>query len=269
MEKRDAQRAKELLADNIHHQELTPQSVEWRDSLFELGKILYREASLAETQSRLNEAHSNADPPGRKELAAVEANFRACREAERMLSEAVERYPDVSQALEARYLIAQAHRQLAELLAKQLSLTTIGPQRTALRKQQQQQLQQAADAYQQLQVHLTRKQDRAPLTALEAAILRNCYYGQGDALLGLARYDEAIRVYSAATSRYQQRPESIEAFVQIADCYRRLDRTEEARGTIEQAKVVLGRLPPDTDFHKTTRYTRKEWSQMLDWMGTL
>jgi hypothetical protein len=90
MEKGDAQRAKELLADNIHHQELTPQSVEWRDSLFELGKILYREASLAETQSRLNEAHSNADPPGRKELAALEANFRACREAERMLSEAVE-----------------------------------------------------------------------------------------------------------------------------------------------------------------------------------
>jgi tetratricopeptide (TPR) repeat protein len=265
----DVQRAQQLLLDTIHNAKLTPKSVEWRDSLFELGKTLYREASIPDSENNLQDVESSSPSPARDRLAALENSHAAYQESIRLLSEAVERYPDAPQALEARYLIAQAHRRSAWLPNKKRAQTTIGPVRVALRKQEQAYLQQALESYRQLQVLLTKKQEDSQLNEVESSILRNCYYGQGDALLSLGRYEEAIRVYSAATSRYQQRPEAIEAFCQIADCYRRLQRVPEARGTIEQAKVVLGRMGEDVDFTATTRYTRAEWSKLLDWMSTL
>jgi TolA-binding protein len=90
-----------------------------------------------------------------------------------------------------------------------------------------------------------------------------------DTLFDLGKYDEAIQAYSSATNRYQQRPEALEAFVQIASCYRQLNEPAKARGTLEQAKVVLRRIPADADFAKTTRYSRDEWSSLLDFLSTM
>ena len=101
------------------------------------------------------------------------------------------------------------------------------------------------------------------------AILRNCYFGRADALFDQGKYDEAIQAYSAATNRYQHDPESLEAYVQIASCHRRLGRISEARGTLEQARVVLQRIRPDADFAQTTRLARQDWVQLLDWLRTL
>ena len=103
----------------------------------------------------------------------------------------------------------------------------------------------------------------------DAAILRNCYFGRADALFDLERYDQAIEAYSAATNRYQHDPESLEAYVQIAACHRRLGRISEARGTIEQARVVLQRIRVDADFKGTTRLARQDWVHLLDWLRTL
>jgi tetratricopeptide (TPR) repeat protein len=106
-------------------------------------------------------------------------------------------------------------------------------------------------------------------TAVELALLRNCYFGRADALFDLRRYDDAIQAYSAATNRYQNEPESLEAYVQIATCYRRLARPNEARGTLEQARVVLERIRPDADFLRTTRLDRQQWDDLLGWLRTL
>ena len=57
--------------------------------------------------------------------------------------------------------------------------------------------------------------------------------------------------------------------MQIASCYRRLGRLSEARGTLEQARVVLQRIRPDADFLRTTRLARQDWVQVLDWLRTL
>jgi TolA-binding protein len=265
----DMQRAKQLLLDSLHNEELTPQSLEWRDALFELGKTHYREGSTAESESRMLEAEPSDPQRNRQALAALDTAHAAYQESIRLLNEAVRRYPDAPETLRARYLTAQAYHRSARLPRKKLAQATIGPIRVALRKEEQQYLRHAHDRYRDLQILLTKKQEQTHLTELEAAILRNCYYGQGDTLLSLGRYEEAIQVYSAASSRYQQRPEAIEAFYQIADCYRRLDRMAEARGTIEQAKVVLARIDAEVNFTTTTRHTRNEWSQLLDWMSTL
>jgi len=42
-----------------------------------------------------------------------------------------------------------------------------------------------------------------------------------------------------------------------------LNRPQDARGTIEQARVVLGRMKPQAPFEQTTNYTAREWAQVL------
>ena len=60
-----------------------------------------------------------------------------------------------------------------------------------------------------------------------------------------------------------------EALMQIAACYRRLGKPDEARGTLEQAKVMWARIRPDAPFTETTNYTRDEWKSVLNWYASL
>ena len=45
--------AQELLIDNLYRFSLTPESTDWRDSLFALGGLLYRQALDLESRSRI------------------------------------------------------------------------------------------------------------------------------------------------------------------------------------------------------------------------
>jgi tetratricopeptide (TPR) repeat protein len=123
--------------------------------------------------------------------------------------------------------------------------------------------------YEQVQDILTRRQEQTELEPSEQAIMRNCYFARGAALYDMGRYDEAIRAYSAATNRYQHQPEVLEALMQIAACYRRLGKPEEARGTLEQAKVMLARINRDAPFAETTNYSREQWLDVLNWYASL
>jgi tetratricopeptide (TPR) repeat protein len=149
-----------------------------------------------------------------------------------------------------------------------VGVLTIETTRVTLNRQMQRDLQAAIDGYATLIAELADDQETTH-TPLEKAIVRNCYFARGDALFDLGRYEEAIKAYSAATNRYQHEPEALEAYVQIAACYRRLDRPAEARVTLEQARVVLQRIPQDVDFGRTTRWQREEWNQLLSWLVTL
>ena len=55
----------------------------------------------------------------------------------------------------------------------------------------------------------------------------------------------------------------------MASCHRRLNRPAEARGTLQQAKVVLDRLPADAPFANSTNFSRREWTELLDWLNAL
>ena len=126
----------------------------------------------------------------------------------------------------------------------------------------------AVDQFQQLVTALSREKpnDSNPL---EKSILRNCYFALGLSLVDLNRFDDAIRVYSTISNLYRNEPEVLEALVQTASCYRKLDRLVEARGAIAQAKVALDRLGKDADFTRTTNFSRDEWRQMLDRLAAL
>jgi tetratricopeptide (TPR) repeat protein len=173
------------------------------------------------------------------------------------------------QTLEARYLVAESHRHSAKLPLRKLGAVTIETTRNQLNAQIQQELSAAAADYRELQVLLNDKQTAGELLLQEDRILRNSYFSLADVLFDLEKYDEAIQAYATATNRYQSEPEALEAYVQIANCHRHLNRHAEARGTLEQAKVVLDQIRPDAEFTRTTRYNREEWQQLLDWLITL
>ncbi len=276
LEMNEAARARKLLLANLHHESLTPRSMEWRDSLFALGKIHYSQARSQATNS-LEYPFEATDPESKKQLHEIldKAN-KGFEQAIHRLEEFVARYTDAPQIMEARYMMANAHWQSARLPQLRLASTTIDATRVKLHKQIQQSLGASVTAFGELQEMLNRRQDAGQLSVLEQALMRNSYFAQGGVLFDLAKveddpalFEQAIEKYSSATNRYQHGPASLEAFVQIADCYRRLGRLPEARGTIEQARVILKRMPQDAAFEETTRYGREEWISLLDWLASI
>ena len=275
LEKGEIENARQLLLDNLHHESLTPESIEWRDSLFALGKLYYLEGVRLQAKSRaagVDTANAEARKTGLKTL---EKSVAAFHKAVEMLGAGgsvggyVERYPDGPQVIQARYLVAQAHRRSALLPLKRLQTETIGRNRELLNNRVRSEMQNALEMSRQLQITLNERLDKVGLSQQESAILRNCYFAQPAVMQDLGQYDEAIRAYLSATSRYRDEPESLEAFVQIAHCHRQLNRAMEARATLEQAKLRLSRIRPDADFTTTTRYTRDQWVRVLEWSGTL
>ena len=268
-------RAKELLRENLEDGGLVPSSTEWRESLYALGKIYFREGMQHETAARL----LNVDSPDQKQrkdgFKELELANEAFQNVILRLSEAVERDeirdrdPHALQMLEARYLIAESHRQAAKLPLRKIGGVTIEPTRNDLSAQIQAELTAAVTGYSALQDMLNDKQAVTELTSHEEQMLRNTYFALADAYYDLESYEDAIRAYATATNRYQNEPEALEAYVQIANCHRQLNRHAEARGTLEQAKVVLNRIRPDADFTRTTRYDRNDWQVLLDWLITL
>lgn len=259
--------ARELLLDNLYRYALSPQSGEWRDSLFALGGLLYRQGLELESRSRLAGVDQLEGAARRQGLSLLEQSHAAFAEALRALREAAARYPQDPRTLHAGYLIAESLRHGAKLPRKRLAGVTIETSRATLIRQMEEQLQAAIQQYSTLIAQLS--DEDADYGPTEQRLLRNCYFARADALFDLGRYEEAIEAYSAATNRYQHEPASLEAYVQIASCYRRLGRPGEARGTLEQARVVWGRIPPETDFTRTTRLSRQDWLPLLDWLRTL
>jgi TolA-binding protein len=261
--------AEKALSDNLYNFALTPQSTEWRESLFALGDLQYREALERETQSRQAGVDQTDAERRQAGLAILEQSSNLFEEAIRTLTEATRRYPDDPQTPIAQYRLAEAYRQRSKWPRKKLGMVTIETTRVALNRQIQTDLQAAVEEYSRLIERFGNETEASGRATVAAAILRNCYFGRADALFDLGRYDEAAKAYSAASNRYQHEPEALEAYVQIAACYRRLDRPGDARNTLEQARVVLGRLKPETNFTTTTRYNREEWTQLLAWLATL
>ena len=127
-------------------------------------------------------------------------------------------------------------------------------------------LNQALHNYQAVQRAITLDGHR-DMTPLNRNLLRNCYMMQGSVLFQLRRYEEARKAYANVTTLYQDEPFVLESFVQIANCWQRLNEPVKARGTIEQAKLVLGRMPADTDFKLATNLNRQGWKLLLEQMG--
>ena len=233
----DLPKAEKLLLANIENDQLTPASAEWRESLYALASLYHY--------------------------------GRRWSEAVRLLEEALERYPQAPQAVESRYLIAHAYGQLAAEARAKYEQAASESTRLVHAREMNQLLQMAIVRYDEAIDALLDRGEAAELSEVEQRVLRNCYFAKGAALADVGRHDEAIQVYSTAANRYQHAPEALEAYVRIADCYRRLGRKGELLGTLARARIVMKRLPPDAPYTVSTNYTAAEWTAMLDWLSAL
>ncbi|MHB8969018.1 MAG: tetratricopeptide repeat protein [Pirellulaceae bacterium] len=264
-------KAKQLLRDNMQNTELTPQSLQWQRSLFAYGTLLFNEGMALDSLSRVNGVDSPDPDLHKKGLNDLYAANKLFLEAIRYLDEAVQRYPDAPEASAAFYNIAEAYRHAAKLPDKSLLTEPTLSRRAEFTQKRREWLESAADVHFQLQTRLLEKQRQNELSEIEQAILRNTYFAYADTLFYLNDYEQAIKAYLAASNRYQHAPEALEAFVQMASCYRHLKAPAEARGTLLQAKAVLARInkEKDMDFEKTTPNSREEWQQLLSWLSQL
>jgi tetratricopeptide (TPR) repeat protein len=229
-------RAEQLLRENIASPLLRPESKEWKDSNFELGVLLHE--------------------MGRHE------------EAIGILEDAMERYPQAAQRLLAQYIVGQSYRQWAEALSLNAQQARTTTERDKNQKAAVDRFNSALIHFEDVQRTITLKTHDIHSDPLLGSMLRNCYMLEGTVLFELGNYDldkykEAIEAFSNVASLYPDEPFVLETFVQIANCWRRLDENEKARGSIAQAQIALNRLPAEADFATTTGFNRDEWQMLL------
>lgn len=257
----DAERAERLLQENLTGGTLRPESPEWRDSLFALGRLLYQEQRYREAIIRLEDA--------------------------------VARYPNDPQTMLAKYLVAESHRHAAEAPKQRYADAKTVNERERNLDLVKEHLNQALASYEVVRRDITL---HGKNSRVDRAMLRNCYMFKGavlfergafhqdearrarddnrpqaaEALFEKAEQDllEAIQMYSFVSNLFQNDPFMLEALVQISHCWRRLGDGVKARGPITQALQLLERLPPDADFATTTNLNRNEWEVLLTEMRT-
>jgi tetratricopeptide (TPR) repeat protein len=227
----DPEKAESLLRYNLTQSNLKPSSPEWRNSLFTLGRLLF--------------------------------DLNRHEEAIAALEEAIERYPSDPSELQARYLIGEAYRRWAAGPLERLQQARTASEREKNEKLVDERLGKALTNFKDVQGRITLQVHHAHEDPLYNAMRRNCYMLEGAVLFDLGRYKQAIEAYQNVSSLYPNEPFVLETFVQIAHCWQRMNRPENARGAVEQAKLTLEQLPREADFLATTAFTRDEWNLLL------
>lgn len=233
----EAARAEALLLENVEGDQLSPQSVEWRLSLFALARLLYDQGRFADARKRLDEA-------------AI-------------------RYANDPHALEARYLAAEACRRQAALLAQESESESSLDTRLARRHEADRLLEAALERYALALAELEAEFSRGTLPAERRLLLRNCQFARAATLYHLRRYEQALTAYHTALNHHQDSPEVLEAYIQIAACHRRLGQDVQAKAMMAQARLALSRLTDERAFTARTNYNREEWTRLLDLLDRL
>ncbi len=269
LELNELEQAIELLNENLSGSAtaLRPTSDIWRDSLYQLALTVFRQGDEILLDLRLNPS---------LELDAVQSRLETSQakfiEVVDLLGGFVTRYPDDPRHFDAMYLIAKCHRGAAETPQK-IALANTAIVETARRKlmqQRRQLLEQALEDFRSLRQTIAQRQESLTLPEQTAALIRNCYFGEADTLYELGRWEEAITAYQNVASRFLNKPESLEALLQMAQCHRKLGQDQVAQRILAQAEQVLARIPPEFDNHfiSLTRTTRGGWSDLLGSLRT-
>lgn len=235
-EKGEMEQAEALLDENLNGH-LAPGSIEWRDSLFAVSRLYHRQSRYEEAIQRLEEA--------------------------------VRRYPECDQTLQAYYLLAECYRASAAILRNQVDNDLVESVRKTNLRRVYDHSTKAGEHYTFVQQSLNERQERQQLTEVERKTLRNCYFAIGATWFDLGDYENAIRAYTSASTRYQNSPEALEAYVQIARAYQRTSNPQEARATVRRGEEVLKRLESQGDFLQATNLDAQQWAELLGRMKTL
>lgn len=261
----DAKLAEQTWRNILSSNELTPAAEEWRRSLFSLSRLLFHSGIVIREK-----AEQKAKGATNKEFLDALTNAGShWEESRRRVKEYLERYPNAENVNEARFLLAKALQESAQLPMHLLKDAEVENVRIELKRNMDALLNEARDEYRKLQTRLLKKEEDELLDSLGQRFLRDCYFEIGHTYFALGEYSKAIVAYNSAANRYSRDPQVLLAYMQMANCNDRIGDHGEALSMIVQAKVILKQLPDDVFHSGNTSLSKEEWGKWLDWARQL
>lgn len=238
-------KAEKTLQDLLDNPLVTPEALEFRQSLFELAQLYYRTNRFEPALAKLDEL--------------------------------TKRYPKDEQTAQLQFLTADSYRKSALLLGvaatgggtsgattqpAATSQPAIDPQEAIAAKKLR--LVKAREMYEQV---VETYRVSPPKGELDKLYLKLSHFYRADCAYDLGLYQDAIRLYDGAAFRYQDDSSSLSAYVQIVNSYCALGKFEEARTANERAKVLLKRMPAEAFSDGSFAMPKEYWQEWLKWTG--
>jgi tetratricopeptide (TPR) repeat protein len=278
LEKNEIPRAEKAWRNMLKSEILTPDAQEWREAQFELGRLLFQTA-FSLRNSAENPQNTEKISDKQQEMLQAFANWG---EAISLMEEYLNREENIQmnslvvvstqdelnlRTVEARFILARSLQMSAEFPHRKLKNAKTEIARNELHKTMQELLLQDRKEFRRLQGNLLSQKDGERLDELGSRLLREAYFQIAHTHYDLENYEEAIIAFSSAVHRNQEDPQVLLAYFQMASCNVKLNKPDEARSMIEQAKVILNRLPDYVFQQDQANLTKIEWKRWLDRWG--
>jgi tetratricopeptide (TPR) repeat protein len=241
--------------------DLEPDAEQWRLAKFALGQLLARRAAIEFRKSM----PADAAEPTKEQLTQRQTAYAQWKEAIRHLDEYLGRYPETEERIPARYLLAKSLQSSAAEIRENLTDSMPVNARKDLFLKLSSALNRAGDEYRALQQSLQALQVTGMLDDYGEEMYRTTFMAIPETQFEQERYADAVAGFRLATSRFADHVSTLPAYVQMSRCYSRLENPDEARRQLEQARVVLSRLPDEAFGSPSTGQTREQWSEWIEW----
>jgi len=264
--------AEDLIVQNLYYSDLKPESSVWRESLFELGELLFRKGEKLQTQA----LNAIRESPSRsvENFGVVEQSYNELVRGIARIEEGLRRFESDPRRSSMMYTTALAYKMAAtwpELLLRENRLAnedTI----TNWKNQKKDLLAKSVSMFRKLRQEIVSQPSEganSETSRNSENFLRNSFFGEADLLFEAGEYDEAMVSYRDAANRFINEPESIEAMMQIANCQKQLGKPADSRRTLEMTKDILNRISTEKDakFKAVTSHDREGWQRYINWMN--
>ncbi|MBI1311859.1 tetratricopeptide repeat protein [bacterium] len=254
----DAERAWQTL---LNSNKVKPSADEWRRAMFSLSRLLVLRASDNFRRSQ----PKDGDEMTEAQAKLREAAYEKWQNASRYLDEYLRRYPESPERIECRYLLASSLHKSSLQLRERLTKPMPTNARTELRNELRTRLNDAAAEYRRLQRDLQSLRANSQLDAYGQELYRNTFLEIPHIQFDLPDYDSALDGYRTVATRFPDHVSTLRAYLQMARCYNRKGEPEEARRQLEQARVILRRLPDEAFKSSSSGLSRDDWAAWIDW----
>jgi tetratricopeptide (TPR) repeat protein len=258
----DAERTWRAMLTSV---ELEPDANEWRLAKFALGQLQVRQASNEFRKS----VPADGVEPTKEQLTYKQNAYARWKDAIRHLDEYLGRYPDTEERIPARYLLANSLQSSAAAIRAKVTDSMPVNARKELFLELSQTLNRAGDEYRALQQALQALHVTGMLDEYGQELYRTTFMAIPQTQFQQERYADALVGFRIVTSRFADHISALPAYLQMSRCYSRLENPDEARRQLEQARVVLGRLPDEVFGSPATGQTREQWGEWIAWARQL
>ncbi len=245
----------------LQSDDLRPSADEWRRAQFAYSRLLVFLAANEFQQA----IPADGDEQTEEQVKLRESAFARWKEAVRSLSEYLGRYPDSPERIECHYMLASTYHKLSLELRERLNQPMPTNARKEVYRLLNQRLTDAADEYRKLQRDLQGLRANSQLDAYGKELYRTTFLEIPHVRFDQEQYEQAIDGYRTVATRFPDHVCVLRAYLQMARCYNRLDQPEEARRQLEQARVILKRLPDEAFDAPSSGLSRDDWVAWLDW----